>query len=331
MTPDPKSIRPRTRKFVIRALLMAALAIGVGVCCISAAAQAPAGVATGSLTRWPPYVYDTETLNEGRLVFSTVSGLSHTGGDLRNTSLYSGLEIGVTNRLLLAVAGSTSLSSAAATKLDDVVIHLRYRFSTGSGGRPSFAIATNVQQQTFLRGTGISPYEGQLMIISEKGFRRVTVYGQAGYTTRNQPFEGLGVRTGIGQRLILTGNYSYKHGKLFSSVVPVGTPPRPTSTVAYATLYYSVSDRVGLTAAIGRTFPSRSDSGGFTRFASFGIGFALTRGRTESPVTSEVVPASPQNSEAAPSSPQNSDTAPASPNGPDEPSRPRRVTPLRDQ
>jgi hypothetical protein len=288
---DSHSIRPKTIKRVT--LRVVALAIAGGVSCISALAQAPAGVSTGSLTRWPPYVYDTETLNEGRVVYSVVGGLSHTGGVLRNSSLYSGLEIGVTDRLLLAVAGSTSFSSRAATKLDDVVIHLRYRFSGGSSRRPSFAIAGNVQRQTFLSGTGISPYEGQLMIISEKEFHRLAIYGQAGYTTRNQPFEGLGVRTGIGQRLILTANYSYKHGKLFSDVAPVGTAPRPTSTVAYTTLYYSVSDRVGLTAAIGRTFPSRSDSGGFTRFASFGIGFALTRGRTESPQKYEAPPASP--------------------------------------
>jgi len=320
---------------------VAALAIAGGVSCIAAGAQAPAGVSTGSLTRWPPYVYDTETLNQGRLVFSTVGGLSHTGGDLRNSSLYSGFEIGVTDRLLLAVAGSTSFSSAVATKLDDVVMHLRYRFSTGSGGRPSFAIASNIQRQTFLRGTGISLYEGQFMIISEREFRRLAIYGQAGYTTRNQPFEGMGIRTGSG-RLNFTANYSYKHGKLFSGAVPAGAAPRPTSTVVYTTLYYSLSDRVGLTAAIGRTFPSRSDSGGFTRFASFGIGFALTRGRTAPPQNSEA-PAIPQNSAAAPASPVIPvemtpaspaipvESAPASPAVRDETTRPRRVTPVGDQ
>jgi hypothetical protein len=249
--------------------------------------------------------------------------------------LYSGFEIGVTDRLLLAVAGSTSFSSAVATKLDDVVMHLRYRFSTGSGGRPSFAIASNIQRQTFLRGTGISLYEGQFMIISEKEFHRVAIYGQAGYTTRNQPFEGLGVRTGIGQRLIFTANYSYKHAGLFNSSAPAMTPSRPTSTVVYTTVYFSLSDRIGLTAAIGRTFPSRSDSGGFTRFASFGIGFALTRGRTENPQKSEAAPASPQKPEATPagpahpdesSRPRRAEPAPTDPAGPDEPSRPRRVT-----
>src|SRR5262249_56302876 len=164
-------------------------------------------------------------------------------------------------------------------------------------GRPSFAIASNIQRQTFLRGSGIWFYEGQFMIISEKEFRRLAIYGQAGYTTRNQPFEGLGIRTGLG-RLIFTANYSYKHGKLFSGAVPAGAAPRPTSTVVYTTLYYSLSDRVGLTAAIGRTFPSRSASGGLTRFASFGIGFALTRGRTAPPQNS-TAPAIPQNSPAA--------------------------------
>src|SRR5262252_6888525 len=148
-----------------RSVCMVAIALVAGASCTSAAAQAPAGVSTGSLTRWPPYVYDTETLNQGRVVFSTVGGLSHTGGDLRNTSLYSGFEIGLTDRFLVAVAGSTSFSNTVATKLDDFLVHLRYRFSSKAGGRPSFAIAANIQRETFLKGTGISLYEGQLMII----------------------------------------------------------------------------------------------------------------------------------------------------------------------
>jgi hypothetical protein len=271
--------------------LAAAILFGGG-CFASASAQAPAGISTGSLTRWPPYVYDTETLNQGRIVFSTVGGLSHTGAELRNASLYSGLEFGVTDRFLIALAGSTSFSNTAATKLDDVVLHLRFRFSSESAGHLSFAVAGNIQRQAFLRGTGISPYEGQIMIISEKAFPRFTIYGQAGYTTRNQPFEGLGVRGGVGERLILTANYSYKHGRLFSNSAPARFPSRPTSAVVYATAYYSVSDRVGLTAAIGRTFPGKSDSGGFTRFASFGVGIALRRGRTERPQKSELGPGS---------------------------------------
>src|SRR5215467_13941486 len=125
----------------------------------AARAQAPAGIPISSLTRWPPYVYDTDTLNKGRIVFSMVGGLSHTAGVLRNESLYSGLEIGVTDKLLLAFAGSTSFSNKAATKLDDLVVHARYRFSKESTGKPTFAIAVNVQRQAFLRGTSISPYE----------------------------------------------------------------------------------------------------------------------------------------------------------------------------
>jgi hypothetical protein len=293
---DAESNRLKAHRSTAGALCLAAIALLVGAACVSASAQAPAGVATGSLTRWPPYVYDTETLNQGRIVFSTVGGVSHTGGTLRNTSLYSGLEIGVTDRLLVAVAGSTSFSNKAATKFDDFALHLRYRFASQSRGRPAFAIAGNIQRQAFLRGTGISPYEGQLMIISESRLRWFTIYGQAGYTTRNQPFEGLGLRKGIGDRLILTTNYSYKHARLFSQSTPVPTPGRPTSTVAYVTAYYSVSDRVGLTAAIGRTFPGRSDSGGFTRFVSFGIGFALSRGRPETPQKSEAGQAGPAGS-----------------------------------
>ena len=134
--------------------------------------------------------------------------------------------------------------------------------------------------------------------------------------------------------MILTANYSYKHARLFSYSAPA-TPSRPTSTVAYATVYFSLSDRIGLTGAIGRTFPSKSDSGGFTRFASFGIGFALTRGHTENTQKSEAAqantqkseaaPAGPPKSESAPASPQKPEAAPASPAGPDEPSRPRRA------
>src|SRR5215813_5631972 len=92
--------------------------------CSSTQAQAPAGIDTGSLTRWPPYVHDVETLNRGRIVMSLVTGHSETAGRLRSTSLYSEFEFGLSDHLLLAVAGSTSFSNAAATKLDDAVIHL---------------------------------------------------------------------------------------------------------------------------------------------------------------------------------------------------------------
>lgn len=239
-------------------------------------AQAPAGIDTGSLTRWPPYVHDAETLNRGRIVMSLVGGHSLTGDRLRNSSLYMGLEFGLTNRFLVAVAGSTSVSSGAATKLDDAVVHLRYRIENESSRSPAFAVAATVQRQTFLRGTGISPYELQLALIAEKRMLGFAFYGQAGYTTRSQPFEGVGARRPIGERLIVSANYSYRHGRLFDTS-NVAITPRPTSSVAYATAYYSVSGRLGLTAAFGRSFPSQTDSGGFTRFFSAGFGFALKR------------------------------------------------------
>jgi hypothetical protein len=252
-------------------------AMVVAVCfCSSAPAQAPAGIDTGSLTRWPPYVHDAETLNRGRIVMSLVTGYGLTGDRLRNTSLYAGLEFGLTDRLLLAVAGSTSFSNGAATKLDDAVVHLRYRFTNESTRRPAVAIAATVQRQTFLDGTGISPYEAQFSLISEKTLAGLAFYGQAGYTTRNQPFEGLGVRRAIGERLVISGNYSYRHGKVFGETPAALSKSRPTSAVAYATAYYAVSERLGLTAAVGRSFPSQTDSG-FTRFFSVGFGYALKR------------------------------------------------------
>jgi hypothetical protein len=258
-----------TMRSVIASLLLC------GFACV-AHAQAPAGIDTGSLTRWPPYVHDAETLDRGRIVMSLVGGHSLTGDRLRNSSLYMGLEFGLTNRFLLAVAGSTSVSSGAATKLDDAVVHLRYRIANESPGSPAFAVAATAQRQTFLRGTGISPYELQLALIAEKGMLGFAFYGQAGYTTRSQPFEGVGVRRTIGERLIVSANYSYRHGRLFETSNSAITP-RPTSSVAYATAYYSVSGRLGLTAAFGRSFPSQTDSGGFTRFFSAGFGFALKR------------------------------------------------------
>src|SRR5262249_27883289 len=138
-----------------------------GLACVTRG-QAPAGIDTGSLTRWPPYVHDTETLNRGRIVLSLVGGHSMTGDQLSNSSLYMEFEFGLTNRVLLAVAGSTSVSSRAATKLDDAVVHLRSRFVNESSSRPAFAVAATVQRQTFLKGTGISPYELQLALITEK-------------------------------------------------------------------------------------------------------------------------------------------------------------------
>ena len=52
-------IRTITMCAVIAPLLLC------GFACL-AHAQAPAGIDTGSLTRWPPYVQDAETLNRGR-------------------------------------------------------------------------------------------------------------------------------------------------------------------------------------------------------------------------------------------------------------------------
>src|SRR6266851_3727270 len=79
----------------MRAVVAPLLLCGFG--CV-AHAQAPAGIDTGSLTRWPPYVHDAETLNRGRIVVSLVGGHSVTGDRLRNSSLYMGLEFGLTNR-----------------------------------------------------------------------------------------------------------------------------------------------------------------------------------------------------------------------------------------
>ena len=261
------------RTLVMRGVIAPLLLCGFA--CV-AHAQAPAGIDTGSLTRWPPYVHDAETLNRGRIVMSLVGGHSLTGDRLRNSSLYMGFEFGLTNRFLLAVAGSTSVSSGAATKLDDAVVHLRYRIANESTRSPAFAVAATVQRQTFLSGTGISPYELQLALITEKAMLGFAFYGQAGYTSRSQPFEGVGVRRAIGERLTVSANYSYRHGRLFETS-NFAITPRPTSSVAYATAYYGVSGRLGLTAAFGRSFPSQTGSGGFTRFFSAGLGFALKR------------------------------------------------------
>jgi hypothetical protein len=271
-------IKNRELTAVLQNLRMRAVIAPLLLCGLScvALAQAPAGIDTGSLTRWPPYVHDAETLNRGRIVMSLVGGHSVSGDRLRNSSLYMGLEVGLTNRFLVAVAGSTSVSSGAATKLDGAVVQMRYRVANESLRSPAFAIAATVQHQTFLRGTGISPYELQLALIAEKAMLGFAFYGQAGYTTRSQPFEGVGVRRTIGERLIVSGNYSYRHGKLFETS-NFAVTPRPTSSVAYATAYYSVSGRLGLTASFGRSFPSQTDFGGFTRFFSAGFGFALKR------------------------------------------------------
>jgi hypothetical protein len=257
-------------KFGIRLIV-----VGASLCAV-ARAQAPAGIDTGSLTRWPPYVHDVETLERGRIVMSLVSGHSVTADRLRNTSLYAEMEFGLSNRLLLAIAGSTSFSNSAATKLDDAVIHLRYRFNDESTRRPALAFAFTAQRQTFLGGTGISPYEAQFALISEKAVRHFAIYGQTGYTTRNQPFQGVGVRRAIG-RLVISGNYSYRYGRLFNERTIALPKAHPTNAVVYATAYYSVSDRLGLTAAVGRSFPSHTDSGGYTQFFSFGFGYALRR------------------------------------------------------
>jgi hypothetical protein len=261
--------------YPIRLISLLLIIFGFGV---AARAQAPAGLGIDSLTRWPPYVYDTETFNRGRIVTSLVGSFSHTGGSLRDQSLYADIEMGITNRFLLAVSTSATASNLAPSKIDSVFVHARYRFLDESKKRPALALIANVERTTFLASTPYTPYEGQFALTAEKLLcRSTTLYGQAGYTTRNQPFEGIGLRRSIHGRLVLSGNYSYRHGSLFQHNQPVEILP-PTSSALYFVAYYSATDRLGLTASFGRTFPTHALSGGFTRFASIGFGFSLRKG-----------------------------------------------------
>src|SRR5438477_7284311 len=165
-------------RYSIRVALLILL---IGGAASIARGQAPAGLDVDSLTRWPPYVYDAETFNRGRIVMSMVGSGSHTGGELRSNSLYTDVEIGLTNRLLLAVASSASISTHSPTKIDAVVVHIRYRFLDERKNRPALAVIGNVERVTFLADSGISPYEGQFALVAQKRLLGVTVYGQGGY------------------------------------------------------------------------------------------------------------------------------------------------------
>src|SRR5258707_11170781 len=68
-----------------------------GFACV-AQAQAPAGIDTSTLTRWPPYVHGSETLNRGRIEMSLVGGHTPTGDPLGNSSPYIGLDFRLTKR-----------------------------------------------------------------------------------------------------------------------------------------------------------------------------------------------------------------------------------------
>jgi len=99
-------------------------------------------------------------------------------------------------------------------------------------------------------------------------------YGQIGYSSRKQVFEGFGARYDILGKAIVTGNFSYRHeGDFFEDLLP--EERSGVRATAYATVYVPVGSRVGLTMAYGRTLlPIREEDPSIS-FCTFGLGVRL--------------------------------------------------------
>jgi len=255
----------RTRLFLYSVVMFTAFSA-------TAAAQISPGTLTGGASPWPVYVYDTETLQKGNVIVSGIGGIGFLGDGTKSQSVYSGLDLGITNRFLISFALSGSSGESTGWQLDATVIHAKYKVVDRDSF--DFAIAGNLERLPFMKDAGYSAYDGQMMAIAQKSVAGFAVYGQIGYSSRKQPFEGFGARYDFFGRAIISGNFSYRHdGDFYQGLLPedmIGV--RGT---AYATVYVPVGSRVGLTGAIGRTLLPVRAGDPATSFCTFGLGVRL--------------------------------------------------------
>lgn len=236
---------------------------------ISAAAQISPGSVSSS--PWPVYVYDTETLERGMIVVSGVGGIGFLGDGTKSYSIYSGLDLGITNRFLVSVAVSGSRSEGSGWGIDDTIIHAKYKIVRRETFE--FAIAGNLERLPYMEDAGYTPYDGQVIAIAQKSAGPFAVYGQIGYSSRKQPFEGFGARYDILGRAVVSGNFSYRHDGDFLKTLPAGMSG--VRAVTYATVYVPVGSRVGLTGSVGRTLKPIIAGDPATSFCTFGMGVRL--------------------------------------------------------
>lgn len=236
--------------------------------------NAYAQISPGSVTSapWPVYVYDTETMPGGSIVFSAVGGIGFLADDTQSHSVYASFDFGITDRFLVSVAASGSSDETTDWKLDDTILHAKYRVVDGES--LDFAVAGMLERLPYMDDAGFSAYDGQFMGIVQKTAGPFAAYGQVGYSSRKQVFEGFGARVDILGRAIVTGNFSHRHkGDFFENLLPEEISG--VRAVTYATVYVPVGSRVGLTGAVGRTLLPIHEGEPATSFCTFGLGVRL--------------------------------------------------------
>jgi hypothetical protein len=238
----------------------------------SAAAQITPGSVTGGAAPWPVYVYDTETLERGSVIVSGIGGVGILPENSKSYSIYSGLDLGLSSRLLFSFAVSGSKGESTGWQLDDTVVHAKYKIFDGESF--DFALAGIVERLPFMAESGYTPVDAQFVGIAQKSMGPFAAYGQMGYSSRKQLFEGVGARYDLFGKAIISGNLSYRHeGDFFK-----GLPRDEISAVkgaTYVTLYMPLGARAGLTGAVGRTLLPIQSGDPATSFCTFGFGVRL--------------------------------------------------------
>lgn len=236
--------------------------------------DAVAQISPGSVTSspWPVYVYDTETLQGGNIIISGVGGVGFLADDSQSYSIYSSLDFGITDRFLISFAASGSSDDSSSWKLDDTILHAKYKVMDGEGF--DFAVAGMLERLPYMEDAGFSAFDGQIIGIAQKNIGAFAAYGQVGYSSRKQVFEGIGARYDILGRAIVTGNFSHRHeGGFFDDLLPEEISG--VRAVTYMTVYVPVGSRVGLTGSVGRTLLPIREGDPPTSFCTFGLGVRL--------------------------------------------------------
>ena len=240
--------------------------------CLDAAAQISPGEVTGGASPWPVYVYDTEMLEKGNVIVSGIGGVGFLGDGTRSYSIYSELDLGITSRFLVATAVSGSRGEASNWNLDDTVIHTKCRILDKD--TVDFAVAGIVERLPYMKESGYSAYDGQIIAIVQAGAGGFATYGQIGYSSRKQVFEGIGARYDFAGKAIVSGNFSYRHdGDFYQGLAP--DEISGVKATAYATVYVPAGSRVGFTGAVGRTLMPMNAGDPATWFCTFGFGVRL--------------------------------------------------------
>ncbi len=236
--------------------------------------NAVAQISPGSVTSapWPVYVYDTETLQKGSIILSGVGGIGFLADDTKSYSIYSSLDFGITDRLLLSIAASGSSDDSSDWKVDDTILHAKFKAVDGESF--DVAVVGMLERLPYMEDAGYTPYDGQFIGIVQKDFGAFAAYGQVGYSSRKQAFEGFGARYDILGRVIVTGNFSHRHkGDFFEDMLPEEISG--VRAITYATVYVPVGSRLGLTGAVGRTLLPIHEGDPATSFCTFGLGVRL--------------------------------------------------------